>query len=356
MVLMFHTNLWYVGRWNLRDTTLLPLFDQGYTGVGLFMVISGMILTIITYDRVIDVKSFYLNRLLRIYPVFVFVVTLGYFSTPDPRPTSIGLDYLMALLPISNLYRLQYGAYGGVLFSVMIEMQFYLIFPVLIAVWRRWNAGYYLALIGFMIVLRAIVFALNGTVHHFAYFSLFGNLDIFLIGCLAGVVYRRTEGRQIGWIWFPIAFVLANIAIYLAHQHSSFFHFDYAGASHNEVSRSRVWILWPTFQGVMWAGVILAYLRSSFRLPWSAVWSYLGRISYSLYAWHTLVCMVVVGYAALAGSPYLTGLLIVFPASVALASLSYYLIEAPFLAMRVRYLKPQVAAVPQQPADQEAAE
>ena len=77
------------------------------------MVISGMILTLITYGREIDAKRFYLNRLLRIYPLFVVIVTLGYFATPDPRETSVGIDYLMALLPISNLYRLKYGVYGG---------------------------------------------------------------------------------------------------------------------------------------------------------------------------------------------------------------------------------------------------
>jgi hypothetical protein len=43
---------------------------------------------VIATDNEIAVAKFYLNRILGIYPPFAFVVTLGYFSTPDPRPTS----------------------------------------------------------------------------------------------------------------------------------------------------------------------------------------------------------------------------------------------------------------------------
>ena len=57
------------------------------------MVISGMILTLIAGDREIIISKFYLNRILRIYPLFIYIVTLGYFSTPDPRLTSAGIDY-----------------------------------------------------------------------------------------------------------------------------------------------------------------------------------------------------------------------------------------------------------------------
>src|SRR2546423_2203186 len=140
IVLMFHTNAWYMGVAG-RDRFRLPILDQGYTGVGLFMVISGMILTLITYEREIDTKRFYLNRLLRIYPLFVVVVTLGYFSTPDPRETSAGIDYLMALLPISNLYRFKYGAYGGALFSVVIGREVFLVVPDPGALARPRGAG-----------------------------------------------------------------------------------------------------------------------------------------------------------------------------------------------------------------------
>src|SRR5262249_19263158 len=91
----------------------ISLIDQGHTGVALFMVIRGFIITTMFAARGLEPVKFYLNRFLRIYPLMILVVTVGYFSTPDPRPTSVGVDYLMSLLPISNLYRLNYGAFGG---------------------------------------------------------------------------------------------------------------------------------------------------------------------------------------------------------------------------------------------------
>jgi peptidoglycan/LPS O-acetylase OafA/YrhL len=339
IVLMFHTNAWYMGTAG-RDRFRVPILDQGYTGVALFMVISGMILTLITYGRQIDTKKFYVNRLLRIYPLFVFVVTLGYFSTPDPREASTGIDYLMAMLPISNLYRLKYGTYGGALFSVMIEMQFYLIFPILALMLGQRGVWFYLVLIGFLLMLRALLFALNGTVHQFAYFSIFGNLDLFLIGCLAGVYYARTQEQRISGVWWLLAVLAINVVIYFMHRPGGLFHVNYRQGP--TVSSSVLWIIWPTLQGVMWAGLVLAYLKGGFALPFSKVWAYLGKISYSLYAWHTIVCMLAVAYVApIFGSSYLTALVIVLPVAVAVSSLSYYLIESPFLALRSRYVKAQ---------------
>src|SRR5262245_52618931 len=87
-VLEFHSELWFRSQGWPAEILFVPLFHQGYVGVGLFMVISGLILTAITYEREIDTLKFYLNRILRIYPMFVLIVTLGYFSTPDARPSS----------------------------------------------------------------------------------------------------------------------------------------------------------------------------------------------------------------------------------------------------------------------------
>jgi peptidoglycan/LPS O-acetylase OafA/YrhL len=84
---------------------------------------------------------------------------------------------------------------------------------------------------------------------------------------------------------------------------------------------------------------VLAYLKGSFGLPLSRVFSYLGKISYSMYAWHMIVCMIVVQYlAAPFDEPYLIGLIVVLP-STALSAISHYLIEPPFLALRMRYVR-----------------
>jgi peptidoglycan/LPS O-acetylase OafA/YrhL len=62
------------------------------------MVISGFILAIISYDQELSALGFYLNRALRIYPLFLVVPALGYFVTPNPCPTSTMTDFLIAAL------------------------------------------------------------------------------------------------------------------------------------------------------------------------------------------------------------------------------------------------------------------
>jgi peptidoglycan/LPS O-acetylase OafA/YrhL len=79
-----------------RSIRQIQSINQGQIGVQMFMVISGFILAIISYDKELSAPRFYLNCALRIYPLFLVVLALGYFATPDPRPTSTTIDFLIA--------------------------------------------------------------------------------------------------------------------------------------------------------------------------------------------------------------------------------------------------------------------
>ncbi|AMJ59874.1 hypothetical protein AXW83_05790 [Bosea sp. PAMC 26642] len=284
-----------------------------------------MILTLIAYDSAISLGKFYSNRALRIYPLFVFVITLGYFSMPDPRETSVGVDYLLSLLPISNLYRMKYGPFGGQLWSVAVEIQFYLLFPILALKAR--GLRFYVSLIALLIILRTLIYTLNGTVHQMAYFSIFGNLDAFLIGGITAIAYKETEGYTFRWYWCIAVLVAINVFLVVLYRLIGF------------PSTSPFWTIWPDVQSLLWSALILSYLRANMRVPLSKLWSYLGKISYSIYAWHILVWMTVAHLMPVPwGSTYLTGLLLVLPATIAIAALSYSVIEAPFLMMRARYV------------------
>ncbi len=323
IVLMYHGFIFYPQKNPIR----LPVFDQGYVGVSLFMVLSGFLLTLISYSKKIGILRFYANRLLRIYPLFIFVVTLGYFSTPEPRDINTGVSYLTSLLPVSNLYRMNYGAFGGQLWSVMVEVQFYLIFPVIALALQRIGPRFYLSIIGLFVIIRCAVFLLNSTVYDLAYFSIFGNLDCFLIGCLVAVFYSRSEGQKFPWYAWILVFGTINAVIVAMYR--------LLGLS----ATSPLWIIWPDVQGVLWSALIITYVRADIAVPLSGLWGYLGKISYSIYAWHILVWMVVVRLMpAPLLSPYFTGLAVVLPATLALAALSYTVIEEPFLRMRTRYV------------------
>jgi peptidoglycan/LPS O-acetylase OafA/YrhL len=228
------------------------------------------------------------------------------------------------------------------MFSIALELQFYLLFPFLLKFSRRYGTRYYFALVAFLIVIRAAVYLLTGTAHHLGYFSIFGALDTFLAGVVAGGLYVGMGKREFsGWL-VGLAFVALNAFVYLVHAQPSFFHFDFNGVTTDQVSRNPLWIVWPTVQGAMFAGFALLYLRSSLRLPFSDAFAWLGKISYSLYAWHTIVCLMAVKLHLHFLPPYEFGLLAILPVTIALSTASYYLIERPFLDLRVKYTRPLV--------------
>lgn len=343
MVFLFHVRLYTMTALPSSILSKIPVIEQGHAGVALFMVVSGFILAHIAGDAEIDVPKFFLNRALRIYPLFIVVVALGYFATPDPRQVSAGADFLMALLPISNLYRLHYGLYGGALWSIAVELQFYLIFPILYKQLRSSGWLGFAAILSLLIALRCIVYLTTGTVHQLAYFSIFGGLDAFVFGFIAHAVYDKLNGRFLS-AWSPVivcALILGLLDI--AFRYPGFFHVDYNKVGTDGISKSALWIVWPPIQAFAFAALVVTYLRAS-RLDYgkrlSGGLAWLGKISYSLYIWHIAIIQIVLPRVQGAAGVWLyAGGLFLVIVTVLFAAASYYIIERPFLKYRVYYLK-----------------
>lgn len=305
----------------------IPLIQFGSSGVPLFMVISGMIFAMIAQGKDIYVSKFYLNRVLRIYPAFVFIVALGYFATNDPRPSSAVTDFLVALLPISNLARGYYGAFGGQLWSIAVELQYYLLFPFLLIFRRRYGLKYLYGLVGLMIFLRsAIQYFEIAPVQPMAFFSIFGNLEIFIAGWLLAELFLNkgdfSAWWQAPWV-LPIYVILLNVGLKLAFNHQT----------------SYFWVFWPTFHALMWAGFVAIYLKTRLRIPFSDFLAKLGKYSYSIFIWHIFVIAALQNYFKWA-TPYTFGFFVVLPVTCVIAAISYNLIERPFLELRVKYTQP----------------
>jgi peptidoglycan/LPS O-acetylase OafA/YrhL len=304
LVLFFHTEF-YVG----TRAFFIPLIQQGHAGVALFMVISGMILTLIAYDKDIVTSRFYLNRILRIYPLFAVVVLVGWGSPS-------------ALLPLRS--RPDFGAVGGQMWSVIVELQFYLLFPFIYR-FRIW-----LPLL-LLIAIRCLLYSQAGTVHQLAYFTLLGNLDAFLVGMLVARLYK--SGFTCHAAVPAMIFVVINAVLYFAFR-DDFFHIELA--TRRDISNSPAWIIWPTVQAFLWGAFVLTYLTAA-RIPNSKMLESLGQWSFSIYAWHIAVLLLALKLK-LDLHPYILafGILLV---TIAVSFFSYRIIERPFLSMRVRYLK-----------------
>ncbi|MBF0157393.1 MAG: acyltransferase, partial [Magnetococcales bacterium] len=126
----------------------------GYLGVDMFFVISGYLITSIiwreTQDNTFSILRFYDRRIRRILPALIlslFVTTLSasYFLLPADL-VEYGKSLLATLAFVANIhFWLDSGYFGGVaeerpllhMWSLGIEEQFYLLFPLLIAFFGR---------------------------------------------------------------------------------------------------------------------------------------------------------------------------------------------------------------------------
>ncbi len=142
IVLVF---FWHYKRYNIPGW-LSGISDFGWTGVDLFFVLSGYLIgtqlfKLIEEDQPISVSAFYLKRFFRIIPVYV-VVLLLYLLIPAFSEKE-GMAPLWKFLTFSMNFGLDFqnaGAFSHA-WSLCIEEQFYLLFPIIVILLSKIKAG-----------------------------------------------------------------------------------------------------------------------------------------------------------------------------------------------------------------------
>jgi len=312
----------------------LSILEQGHTGVALFMVLSGFIFQALCRDYEIDYFQFLRNRLLRIGPLFV-VWTFFLFYTEDVDP----VKFFVAVVALLNRNTVPGGAW-----TIIIEFQFYLIFPFLLTFTRRLGIRYLVGLLLLALLFRAGVWYSKNTVQMLAYWTIFGRLDQFILGILGCELYYRYPkilGR-------PFSLILL-VALWLAVMHA----FNLAGGFYNNgayPSTSPIWIYFPTLEGLFYGLITAFYLALNLRIPEfvdkSLAW--LGSLSFSFYLNHVFVVAIALKFFHALGwditgfrKALLFAVLVCLPLVVLMSFATYNLIERPFLALRGNYLRPR---------------
>ena len=130
---------------NVFDNAIIS--KLGSQGVGIFFVLSGFLITYLLlrekekFGR-IDIKKFYIRRILRIWPLYYLILILGFFVLPylfspeyfTPIHPDIGTKLFLGSFLLSNVLFLVFGHIFmiGPLWSVGTEEQYYLVWPTLI--------------------------------------------------------------------------------------------------------------------------------------------------------------------------------------------------------------------------------
>lgn len=184
------------------------ILPGGYMGVDLFFVISGFVITC-GLQRELDargclaLRSFYTRRFFRIVPPLAFMV--GVVLLIGGWRNSV--DAAVALLSVMNWYRAftaESGGFFGHAWSLSIEEQFYLLWPLALVFLNRrgWTKKSLIAAIVSIMIWRATL-SLNESPERI-YHGLDTHSDGLLIGCLIALLPRPA----VRWWPVPVAILL----------------------------------------------------------------------------------------------------------------------------------------------------
>jgi len=195
MVIAYHyfNNLLSVNSTSLYYLKLLT--NQMWSGVDLFFIISGFLISTLLFKsrgRASYFKDFYIKRFFRIFPIYygvlILYVFIRYFSCHvilegDEIPMWSYFVYLQ------NFFFAKYNNLGvsilSVSWSLAVEEQFYLVWPIMIYIFNRKN------FLVFLCILLALCLLVRFSVSndYTRIFVLPSRMDGLILGSLIGYLY-----------------------------------------------------------------------------------------------------------------------------------------------------------------------
>lgn len=263
----------------------------GWIGVDLFFVLSGFLITGILYDTLQSkrfFRNFYARRALRIFPLYYGFLLLLFLITfvRGEHWTSGIFGYLTYTENLSlGSHQLTDASWVNInhFWSLAIEEQFYLVWPLLIFLLRTRRRIVIAAMCGvfasFGIRLGLVLSGLTVTYPYAIYSWTPARLDgLFLGAILAMAVRSRFRDRIINWSLPVLLFCCVLLALVWP--------FD-PGFVVLDRPRISPWLL--TLLGITFAGLVAVSLRAHglFQQIFSApALRFFGRYSYGLYIYH----------------------------------------------------------------------
>lgn len=306
-------------------------------GVPVFFVLSGFLITYLmlkeqTEFNSFSLKNFYMRRILRIWPVYFSVLLIGFIGFPLLYDVLLKLDYVETANPIYyitflsnfdqiNSNALPFGVGLGPTWSVSIEEQYYLIWPVLILFFKR--TKFILPII--ITIIGSIVFTslFNLSNKHTIYCMLYlatGSLYAYLAFYYKEVVKRITNINSIVFVGILVAL---SFLIYVAT---------------NKVSHIGLIALIAILIGYI---IIFQCYSGKFqfkKIPYLEFW---GKYTYGLYLYHVtcnfIIHIIIDDLFSVEESEF--GALLLKPSlslglSLVLSYLSYHYFESFFLKLK----------------------
>ena len=284
-VLIYHGNFEFFG---------YKVLKGGFLGVDIFFVISGYLISSIIFQEYhlynkFNFKNFYNRRIRRIIPVLLFITLLtipfSYYYLLPNNLIEFSNSIFFSTFFISNIYfiydSLQYGGDQSILkpflhtWSLSVEEQFYLIFPLMmIFILRFFNK--FLLIILFAILILSLSFAEWGSVNNQLnnFYLLTSRIWEIFFGVIISLLHHKNFMIIKNKYFINFLTIVSLLIIFIS-----------LTIFGNELQHPSLFTLLPVL-----ATSLLIYFNTEHTVVGKFLslnfLVYIGLISYSLYLWH----------------------------------------------------------------------
>jgi|LakMenEpi03Aug12_release.lakeMendotaPanAssembly.Ray.scaffolds.fasta_scaffold279591_2 peptidoglycan/LPS O-acetylase OafA/YrhL len=329
---------------------LLQLFSNGNIGVTIFFTLSGFLITYLLLNErkengFIDIKKFYYRRILRIWPLYYLVLIFSFFIYPffnfliginDHSDANL-LYHLFFLSNFDLINILQLIGSNALLiqkvsWSISVEEQFYLVWPILFLVFKNKTIFIGVLVIFSLSILYKIFYVNNYANFTYHTFSILVELSIG--GLFALLLFYVTKIR---WIIEKITttqtLILVSLTLIIIGLNEEIFFMNYS----NLIRVFTICTLTGLIISIQCFSTVNRFNFSIFKLP--TKW---GKYAYGIYLFHPIILLILnklflnFGFET---SNILTITIAVLglPLTVLISSYSYHHFETYFLSLKDKY-------------------
>lgn len=316
---------------NIQNDSVFNVFKKiaifGQTGVDLFFVLSGFLITRILIQTKSDnnyFKNFIFRRILRIFPLYYFFLLIYYFIAPfllDSNfiPFNEQWYYYSYLQNFATTFG--WNANGPEHFwSLAVEEHFYLFWPLIIYLFSTKNIKYIIfGLVVFSVLLRVFMIQQNYGVFYFT----FTRIDGLAIGAALALLEIKSFFKKKNKLIFLVLALFLILSL-------GFLWIKYSGKGMLEIYK---YLLVALFYFCMISYVLSVKSNSLInKILESKPFNFSGKISYGLYVYHPIIFMVI--FKRYKTEYWILQLLLSFVITYIIAFLSFYFFENQFLKLK----------------------
>jgi peptidoglycan/LPS O-acetylase OafA/YrhL len=342
------------GLFGLKSFWLNPLlYNLGGLGVYFFFVLSGFLITYLllkekTLLNEIKIKDFYIRRILRIWPLYFFILILGFFVLPffkEIHISNLEISFQQHFYPNLLLYlfilpNLAFSFYAAVphigqSWSIGVEEQFYIFWPWLIK--RSDNILKTLfVFIVVIIVVKVLYLYLPVSLKTKDWyipikrFLAMTKLESMAIGGIGAYFLFHNNLKILKFITHKLVFMLSFLFVFLL---VYFTPQKLQDGIHIIYSVLFLIIIMNISSGKFW---LISFLDNS-------IFNYLGNISYGIYMYHFMIIpMVLFFYEKIdiqvgIVTENILIYFVVFLFTIIISSISFFLFEIKFIKIKTKY-------------------